>query len=77
MSARETKRLSVGGFIPFCYKSVIQILPIQTFISSAETLIERLLQRLLSIFPNKRVSRKFPVAIVIFSCKFVKKIKNY
>ena len=50
MFAREIKRLSLGGFIPFCYKFVIQIFFVQTFNFSAETLLQKL--------PNKKVSFK-------------------
>ena len=44
------KKTFLRSIIPFCYKFVIQILPVQTFNFSAETLLRKL--------PNKKVSIK-------------------
>ena len=59
MFARETKKVSLGDFIPYCNKFVLQILLVQTFNQSAKTLLKKLPSRIVSIKHTKRLKDFF------------------
>ena len=65
--ARETKKVSKRGFISFCYKFALQILPAQTLNFSTETLIKKMHGKKVSIKHTIKDPKTFPVVIVIFS----------